>query len=355
MNSYDNIVNKMKDKYEELTGGQVSNESDIMMRFKVLATQLLNMENAVEFVKRQMFVSTAEGEYLDMHASERGLTRKDSVKARGEVTFSLSFPSASDIVIEKGTVVATSGVDFKSFETTKDVVILAGKLEVSVPVVAVKGGSDHNVKKDAICVMVTPPMGVDKVTNKLQTKSGADKESDEDLRARTLDSYKDISNSTNAVYYKRLAQSVGGIHSASVQAGVDGAGTLALYLRAKGDAQLSMERIEEVQQLIDKNRELCVDTYVYYAVPKNFSLNLSLELYDSYEFSVVSEKVREKLYEYIDSLEVGQPALMCEMNEALYHIEGVKNFHFNGNTAGDITVNTNQYCVLENLEIGQVS
>lgn len=354
MNSYESILSSMTEKYEELTGSKVSNESDIMMRFKVLASQLFNMENAVDFIKRQMFVTTAQGEYLDMHANERGITRKEAVKARGEVTFSLSFPSASDIVIEKGSVVATSGVDFLSFQTTQDAVLLAGKLEVNVPVVALLGGSAHNVKKGAICVMVTPPLGIEKVTNKLPLKAGADKESDEDLRARTLDSYKDISNSTNAVYYKRLAQSVGGVHSASVKAGVNGAGTLDVYLRAKGDAQLTLEQIEEAQQIIDKNRELCVDTYVLYAIPKEFSLSVELELNDSYEFSSVSVKVREKLYEYIDSLEVGRPALVCEMSEVLYHIEGVKNFSFLDST-GDIKVKTNEYCVLENLEIGQVS
>ena len=130
MYSYDEILQKMVDKYKELSGFEVFEESDIMIRLRVLAGELFNSYNALEYVKRQMNVKTAESEYLDNHALQRGLSRKNGVKAKGEVTFSLSAIASRDIVIDKGTVVSTASADVKSFETDETVIIKDGTLSV---------------------------------------------------------------------------------------------------------------------------------------------------------------------------------------------------------------------------------
>ena len=99
MYSYDEILDKMVKKYEELSGFKLYEESDIMIRLRVLSAELYNSYTALEFVKRQMAVSTAESEYLDHHALQRGLERKNGSKAKGEVTFRLATVVPTDIEI----------------------------------------------------------------------------------------------------------------------------------------------------------------------------------------------------------------------------------------------------------------
>lgn len=355
MYSYENILSKMVSKYEELSGGKLSNESDIMLRLRVLASELFNSFSALEFVKRQMFVPTAQAQFLDKHALERGLVRKNGVKAKGEVTFSLSSVIESDVVIDKGTVVSTQGPDVKSFETTQAVVLKAGKLSVKAEVVATKEGADHNVVKGAICVMVTPPLYVSSVTNENGLTGGADREEDEQLRQRVIESYKDISNGTNEVYYKRLAQSVEGVYSASVESGKRGIGTLNIYIGGKGEKQITKEQVDTVQKIVDENRELNVDALVLYATPKKVILTLSLEVKEGYDFDKVSDEIKEKLTEYVDSLSVAQPFYLCEAGDIIFHTEGVKKYNFLQPYTSDVYPEIDEYCSVESIEIRRAS
>ena len=67
----------MLDTYEEESGFRPNNESDIMIRLRVLAGEVYRERVYAEYIMRQMFPTTAEGEYLDAHAQQRGLSRKN--------------------------------------------------------------------------------------------------------------------------------------------------------------------------------------------------------------------------------------------------------------------------------------
>ncbi len=355
MYSYDEILGKMVEKYEELSGFKLYEESDIMIRLRVLAAELYNSYSALEYVKRQMNVKTAENEYLDNHALQRGLSRKSGVKAKGEVTFSLSSIIDTDIVIDKGTVVSTASADVKSFITDETVVLKAGSLSVKAKVTATKAGADHNVMKNTVCVMVTPPLFVSSVTNEMYFTGGADSESDDDLRQRVIDSYRDISNSTNEIYYKRLMQSVEGVYSSSVVAGERGAGTLDIYLCGKGEKQITKEHFELAQKLVDENRELNVDVVVAYASPRMVYISFFLEVLEGYDFDEVEEQLRVKINDYVDSLGVAKPLLMCELGDIIFHTQGVKKYNFAKAYSEDIYPASNEYCRVDDIEVRRVS
>lgn len=355
MYSYDEILEKMVKKYEELSGFKIYEESDIMIRLRVLASELFNSYNALEFVKRQMNVKTAESEYLDNHALQRGLSRKNGVKAKGEVTFSLSSVIDTDIIISKGTVVSTSSADAKSFETDEAVVLKAGSLSVKAKVTATKAGADHNVMKNTVCVMVTPPLYVSSVTNEMYFTGGADGESDDDLRKRIIDSYSDISNSTNEIYYKRLMESVEGVYSSSVVAGERGAGTLNIYLCGKGDKQITKEHFETAQKLVDENRELNVDVMVAYASKRKVFISFALEVLEGYDFDEVQSLLKVKIKDFVDSLGVAKPLLMCELSDVIFHTQGVKRFNLIQAYSEDIYPAQNEYCCIDDIEVRRVS
>ena len=356
MASYEEILNRMVEKYEELSGFYINPESDIMIRLKVLAGEIYNSTTACEFLKRQMFVLTASGEYLEKHAFARGLYRKLAVKAQGEVTFYRSIPASTDVVIPKGTVVSTAGPQIRQFVTKETATITENTGSVTVKAEAVEGGASYNVIKDTVSVLVTPPAGVTGVKNQMAFSGGRDEESDEELRERVLYSYRDISNGTNAVYYKRLAESVDGIYSASVVSRARGAGTIDVYVCGKGEgASLNKEHLEKVQKLLDENRELNVDIFVLYAsnIKVSFTFNLCVE--EGYSFDEVSAEITQKLTEYIDSLGVGKPALLCEMGEVIFHTQGVKNYEFLDAFCNDVFPQPNEYLKLSSLDIRQVS
>ena len=65
MDSYEDIYNRMKIRYKQLSSYDVPELSDIDIRMRVLAGEIYNDEVNLEFVKRQIFCSTATGDYLD--------------------------------------------------------------------------------------------------------------------------------------------------------------------------------------------------------------------------------------------------------------------------------------------------
>ena len=110
METYDTILKRMKEKYTELSGNIPAENSDIAVRLSVLAGEIYSSLVNMEWVKRQMFVSSAQGEYLDYHAQERGLERRGASYAFGSVIFSVTEPAVTDINIPAGTVVARNAV-----------------------------------------------------------------------------------------------------------------------------------------------------------------------------------------------------------------------------------------------------
>ena len=83
--SYDEILERMSDKYYELTGEEAERMSDSGIKLKLLAGEIFSLGTNIDWLKRQMFVATATGEELDKHAAQRGLKRFRGKKANGSL------------------------------------------------------------------------------------------------------------------------------------------------------------------------------------------------------------------------------------------------------------------------------
>ena len=55
MESYDEILTRMKEHYRELSGFAPENESDIMLRLRVLAGEVFKERAYADYIMRQMF------------------------------------------------------------------------------------------------------------------------------------------------------------------------------------------------------------------------------------------------------------------------------------------------------------
>ena len=263
--TYEEIRARMAAEYEAQAGFAPDDASDAGIRIRVLAGEIYTALRMLEAVKDEAFPQTASGEALELHAMERGLSRKPAVRAQGTLTFSRETALTYDVEIPQGTVCAASA-GAAEFETTEAAVLAAGALSVTVPAQAVAGGKAFNAAAGAVDTLVTPPAGIEGVTNGAAFSGGADAESDDALRARLLQSWSILPNGTNAETYRRAAQQVPGVGSVNVVPRASGTGTVAVYLYGDG-APAAEETVGAVQAVLEAMREINVSVTVAAAEP----------------------------------------------------------------------------------------
>ncbi len=338
----------MKQSYTGYAGFTPSDQSDVMIRLRVLAGEIYSERAYAEYILRQMFPSTATGEYLDRHAAERGLTRKPAVKAHGAVAFFPVEQTHGDILIPAGTVVCTD-TDLHRYVTDSDVVLEENAASVTAYITAVKAGAEYNAKGGTVTVIVTPIAGVGRVTNGSLVVGGTDTETDEELRARIADSYANISNGANAAYYKRIASSVSGVGSVSVIGCARGAGTVDVYVLGTGGTTVSDATLAQVQSLLSEARELNVDVRACRPEEVSVTLYIRITVEPGYQFSTVAGQVQTAVTDYIDSLGIGGDVLLSKVGEVIYHIKGVSDYRFLENYGSNRIISDSRYASADNI------
>lgn len=201
----------MKNAFFEATGEGVDLYSDIGARFQAVASELYSLSCYEDFVLKQAFPHTATGKYLDYHAQLRSKSRKEPLKARGVLTFSLNEPLENDVEIPAGTICSIKEQPFIQFETDENAVILAGECFVDVKATALGAGEKYNASVGTINAMVNPPISVDRVTNNCAFIGGVDAEGDEKLRRRILKSYKVPQNGVTLNSISQSIESIDGV------------------------------------------------------------------------------------------------------------------------------------------------
>lgn len=201
MKTIDEIYQEMLVCFGEQTGLEPREGCDLSARLYALAAQVYSLYVQADWVVRQAFPQTAEGEYLDAHAQLRGLERKPAVTAEGTVRFAAGEVSDAPREIPRGTVCMTAGL--VRFETTEPAAIPAGQLTADVSVQALEPGKLGNVSARAIVSMAVAPIGVSACTNPEPCAGGADGETDEELRVRVLETFKRLPNGANSAFYQQ--------------------------------------------------------------------------------------------------------------------------------------------------------
>lgn len=343
METYDEILNRMKDSYESYAGFAPAPQSDIMIRLRVLAGEIYRLKASGEFIGRQLFATTACGEYLDLHAAQRGLSRKSALTASGQVIFYPEAEEHPDILIPAGTEVCTY-TDMRRFTTDSAVLLAANAQSVSAQVSAVGAGAAYNAQPDTVTVIVTPVAGVGGVTNAAAFSGGADRESDDALRQRVIDSYVNIVSGANAAYYRSLAMSVPGVYSASVVGRARGAGTVDVYISGQGTTVPAGVKAQ-VQSLMDEGRELNVDVQVRDPQAVSVPLHIRIAAAPGYAFDTVSAEVSAAVTAYINALGIGADVRLSKVGEVIYHIKGVESYRFVESYGSDAVIGDDQYPV----------
>ncbi len=317
----------MKQKYIEESAESFDDGSEIAIKLRVLAGEIYNAAVNLEWLKNQMFVNTASGEYLDYIAEQRGLKRKTAQKAQGELVFSISAPIDHSIIIPTGTVVATMDAEPLRFVTIEDEEITAGNTLVAIYAEAEKAGSSGNIQKGQAVVAVSVPAEVETVINRVPFIDGADEESDKELRERIKNSFINRSNGTNSAYYEQLALSVEGIKKAGVVARARGNGTVNIYVCGNG-IEASDTAIAQLQSIVNTQRELNVSVKVLDAALTPFDLYVTVKAKSGYEESEVREKIIQACADCINSHPMGKTLYLSAVGKSLMDTDCIEYYNF---------------------------
>lgn len=323
---YSDILDRMKSEFEKNAGYMPDDASDIGIRMKTLAGEIFSLENSLDFLKRQMFPTTATGEYLDKHAEMRGLKRKPAVKSKGQLMFYVERPLSYSFTVPKGTVCAVSDGTLR-FVTDEDILLPVNESFIMSAAHAENGGSEYNIPTNSVTSIVTYFSEAISVNNATPFSGGAAEESDEELRKRIAESYYNPATSDNEEYYKRIALSVDGVYSVCVKPLAHGTGTVGIYI-ADHASKCSADIVSAVQNEINRKKGLNVSVYVENAVLTGIMVKVSVTIKDGYYPNDVESNVRSAIVEYFKRLCVGDSVKYCEIGEIIYHIDGVENYEF---------------------------
>lgn len=213
--------------------------------------------NAVQMI----FPQYASDQWLDLHAENRGITRKAAQPSVGHVTVI----GKTGTVVSAGTVFSTTSVgDTQSvdFAVTADTTI-PDNGSVLCAVKCTQAGLIGNVAAGTIVLKDNKANNVTSVNNESEFTGGTEIEDDESLRARVLyiDQTQGASYVGSISDYKRWALAVPGTGSAIIIPASDDTGLVKIVLTDSNGAPASTE--------------LCTAVYNYIMHPESPELRLA--------------------------------------------------------------------------------
>ena len=325
MSNYDELLSRMEQRYQELSGFVPSARSDLGIRLRVLAYELDQIKQRQQELQTQVDPRQATGEFLDLHAMTRGLTRKEAACAQGELLFSRSSPASYAIQIPAGTVCSTAaGEHSVRFSTSEDGAIQEGETQAVLPAVCLTPGEIGNVAVGTVQTMVTPVQGVSGVTNPSPFLDGSPEETDEALRTRLLESYRTISNGANAAYYYQIAMGFEGVHSAQVLPRHRGRGTVDVVIAPRTGTP-SSELLEAIEVRLQRDKEIAVDVQVLSCQEVSVPVEVAVSPKDDVTFEELKENVEQALTTWFLDIQVGQSLPLAALITFLYQLPGVQN------------------------------
>ncbi len=322
MRTVEAIYEALRAACEERCGCVIGDSCDMAVRLYAAAAQIQALEVQAEWVARQSFPQTAEGEMLDRHAEMRGITRLGAERAEGVLRFSVSQAAATDLAIPAGSVcLARSG---EAFETTEEGVLKAGELSVDIPARAVEAGAAGNVAAGRIALMGPYPTGIQRCTNPAAFAGGRDSEDDGSLRARVLESFRRLPNGANAAFYEAAALGHSGVAAAKAVGRARGTGTVNVYLTSPAGMP-SQALLTEVEADLAERREIAVEVKVLAPAAATVNVAAAVKPEAERSFAEVKTAVEEAVRQHFTGALLGKGVLLAELGSLIYGVEGVAN------------------------------
>ena len=294
----DELYNELMAAFAEATGMEAAGSGDLAARMYAVAAQLWGLYVQCDWVNRQCFPQTAQGEYLDLHAQLRGVERREATAAEGVLRFTVDAAGAADREIAAGTVC--------------------------------------NAAAGTIRAMAVAPVGVSRCTNPAAFTGGTDREDDETLRARVLETYRRLPNGANAAFYQQGALSFDEVAAAAVIPRPRGVGSVDVVVSTAAGAP-SAELLEELEDYFEARREIAVDVQVRAPEMETVDVTVQVAAEEGQDAQAVQDAVEAALRGWFDGRRLGQSVLRAALGELVFHVEGVANYALTA-PAADVAV-----------------
>lgn len=295
MISFDEILNNMKNAYFNECQMYPDMNGRVGASLKAVASELCNLGVYADYVLKQSSWKTATGSYLDAIAAECSLQRRKGSRAYGTLTFFADESASTPIDIPAGTICCLDDKRYIQYTTVEKGTIDAGSTECSVKAKAMFNGEEYNAKGNEICVMVTPPSSVSRVTNTEDWSGGFDDESDEVLRNRIKSRLKHPARATNIDFQRDLIEQIGSVQSCNIVVQDD---TVIAYVRTYSNT-LDYETTDKINEVLAFYQLMGKRVNVELATPRVYRLSVI------YSGKSELDEVEKSIREYCASLRVG--------------------------------------------------
>lgn len=347
MKSIEEIYQEMREIFTQRTGLDAGADGDLAVRFYAVAAQIHALYLQAAWTQRQCFPQTATEDYLDYHAALRGVTRKEEARAEGILRFSVAQAGGTDLGIPQGTVCMTAGL--VRFETTREGTLTAGETAVDIPARALEAGAAGNAAAGSILTMAVAPAGIAACVNPESFSGGADREDDETLRVRVLETYRRLANGANAAFYEQKAMSFEEVAAVSVVPRRRGVGTVDVVIATLAGVP-EEALVARVQDHFEQVREIAVDVRVLPPTVQPVDVTVGVRAAENYAADTVLEAVRHALTGWFSGQRLGRSVLRAKLGELIYRVEGVENYAISAPTA-DVTVECDVLPILGTLRV----
>lgn len=351
MKTIEEIYQEMTAEFAARTGVELAADGDMAVRLYAVAAQIYSLYVQSQWVARQCFPQTATGEYLDRHATLRGLTRRQAARAEGILRFGVDTAHSTDLTIPAGTVCMTAGL--VRFETLEDAVLTAGTTQVEVSARAVEPGQAGNAAADTISSMAVAPVGVKSVTNPTVFTGGVEEEDDEALRSRVLESFQRLPNGANAAFYEQGALSFSQVAAVRVLPKKRGVGTVDVVI-ATDTGLPDAELLGQVEEYFESRREIAVDVAVLAPEAKNVNVTVKVKAAEGWDKETVQENVESAVAGWFHGGRLGRDVLLAELGNLIFAVDGVANYAI-AQPAADVAVESDQLPALGTLTVEELT
>lgn len=259
----------------------------------------------ISWIARQLFIWSAEDDYLLRHASSWGIKRKAASAAGGYVRFI----GNADAVVPAGTILTRP--DGALFVTTED-----GLERVSV--VAQSTGADSNTAAGVTLTLVSPIDGVQSAATVTEEglTGGTNIEEIESVRDRTLERMQAPPMGGRRSDYVQWAKEVAGVTRAWVLPYWQGLGTVGVTFVRDNDEDFipDAQEVQAVADHIEIYRPITAKVYVF--APAAVSVNITLMI--SPDTEAVRDAVLEELAAFfVREAEPGKIIHVSRLREAV--------------------------------------
>jgi uncharacterized phage protein gp47/JayE len=300
----------------------------VLAEYHYLAQQLM----------ARFWVSSASGQWLDMRASEYGLSRVLASPTLRNLTVSHAAGPAVTIPVGQQFATLPGAAVQVVYQVTQQAILGAGSNSIAVAVVSTTSGAATAIPNGVeLRQQGTALAYIDGIVTSTVSIAGTDRESDDSLRARVLDRLRNPPGPGSAADYQRavLDQFAGIVASVTVVPLWAGPGTVEVLILGPNNAVPSGGTIADVQAFLDTWAP--VGASVTVAAPAVVAVDVRATVTPAagFEWGDVEANASEALRIYLDGLAIGADALLAAELDAIWRTGGVAGS--SGRDGGNVT------------------